>query len=121
MSRSHLVILRPCKYGNYQRLGLFTEEFQDFTRDQNVAALYVDFGEGKKKVDSISTYVKYGSITDSDIVNAWLSDNQLTERNDLILFELEIDKVKKEHLYRYIGTAEAIMKIIENGKKRLNQ
>ena len=121
MSRSHLVILRPCKAGNYRRLGLFTEELNAFVKNQNVATLYVDFGEGKKKVDAISTYVKDGSITDSDIVNAWLSDNQLTERNDLILFELEIDEVKKEHLYRYIGTAEAIMKIIENGKKRLKQ
>ena len=120
MSSRHLILLRPCDAGGARRrLGFFQEDFKTYAHQKEVSSLYIDWGEGKRKVEAIATYVKRGSITDASVVDAWLRDHCLTEVTNLLLFELEVDEVKKEHSFRYIGTAADILGIIQEGNTRL--
>ena len=120
MRNRHLVLLRPCDAGGARRrLGFFQEDFKTYAHQKEVSSLYIDWGEGKQKVEAIATYVKKGSITDASVVDAWLRGHCLIEATNLLLFELEVDEVKKEHSFRYIGTAADILELIQEGNTRL--
>lgn len=97
------IILRPIKHSvTYYRLGLFTADFNKYARGQNVKLLRIDLGKGLHDIQSIKTYVKYGSLTDSTVINSWLQAHGYTDCTCLLEFRLEIDMVKQAHTYIFI-------------------
>ena len=103
-SEKHTLKLRPVKNGKDSfRLGLYTAEFLELACQKDITSLYVDFGNGPQSIKSTKTYVKYGSITSSKIVNPWLCANGYTSPDQQLLFELEISDNGHCHTYRYKG------------------
>ena len=103
-TEKHIIKLRPVKASKDSfRLGLYTAEFRELAYQKDVNLLYVNFGDGPQSINGIKTYVKHGSITDSQIVNPWLCANGYTSPDQQLLFELEISDNGHCHTYRYKG------------------
>ena len=97
------ITLRPLTYGNGNlRLGLFTEDFNKYVKNNKVQNLFIDLGQGYKDVVYKKTYIKKGSLLDKALISDWLHQNGFTNNKCLLDFELDIDMATNTHLYRLL-------------------
>ena len=98
------VILRPVKAGKDRlRLGLFTADYRKYVNEIKMTKrLLVDFGTGIHDIMAVKTYIRHGSITDSNIVSTWLHSKGYTNSTNLLVFKLNIDRTNQTHTYRFV-------------------
>lgn len=119
MKQRHLIVLRPNQYNDGDlRLALFAEDYQRFVRGKHIQALYVNFFGVNRKISSIQTYIKKGSIEKKAIVSNWLKQNEFLKGTPL-LFELTMDDNLGIHIYSFLGTTADVTKLINNSENKI--
>lgn len=114
------LILRPNSAGNNNlRLALFTQEYNELVRGMQIEKISIDLGNGMEDIDSVDTYIKYGSLTNKSIISDWLHKHEYTNESHLLLFELTINSTNNTHMYSFIGHKDDISDLFSKAYARL--